>query len=249
MSELTGQVAVVTGGGRGIGRAVAIELAAAGAAVAINYLTNHAAAAEVVETITATGGTALAYQADVADAVQVRDFIAAVQARLGKIDILVNNAGHAESGLIQEMSTQAWRRMVAVHLDGAFYCTRLCLPGMISRRYGRIVNISSIWGITGAANEVAYSTAKAGLIGFTRALALEVAPSGVTVNAVAPGVIDTDMNAGYTPAEMEELRGRIPAARLGTPEEVAAVVRFLCAPAASYLTGQVISPNGGLVTT
>lgn len=249
MHELEGQVAVVTGASRGIGRAVALALAEAGATVAVNYLTHGDAAAQVVESIRAAGGTAAAYQADVSDPEKVQTFIAAVEGRFGKIDILVNNAGHAESGLLQEISIASWRRMMAVHLDGAFYCTRLCLPGMIRRRYGRIVNIASIWGITGAANEVAYSAAKAGLAGFTRALALEVAPSGITVNAVAPGVIDTDMNRGYTPQEIEDLQALIPAGRLGTPEEIAAVVRFLCSPQASYITGQVLSPNGGLVTT
>ncbi|MFZ5828162.1 MAG: SDR family oxidoreductase, partial [Bacillota bacterium] len=167
--------------------------------------------------------------------------------RFGRIDVLVNNAGTALEKLLLDTSLADWHGLVAVHLTGMYVCTRAALPHMIGQRYGRVITISSIWGITGAAGEVAYSTVKAGQNGFTRALAQEVGPFGITVNAVAPGAIATDMNAGLAGEDLAAWLDRTPVGRLGTPDEVAAVVRFLAGPSAGFLTGQVISPNGGIV--
>lgn len=244
--QLAGQAAIVTGAARGIGRAIAVALAREGAAVVVNYREQAEAAVGVVRTIRELGADAVAVRADVTDPAAARSLVASAIDRWGRLDILVNNAGVAMYRLLLDMSVDEWDAVMAVHLRGAFNCSQAALPHMIRAGRGRIINISSVWGQVGAANEVAYSTAKAGLIGFTRALAKEVSRAGITVNAVAPGAIETDMLAGLSGEELAELADSIPLGRLGRPEEVAAAVVYLASPAAAYLTGQVISPNGGM---
>ncbi|MFZ5813692.1 MAG: elongation factor P 5-aminopentanone reductase [Bacillota bacterium] len=245
--ECRGQAALVTGASRGIGRACARALAETGAAVMVGYREREAEARELVRAIREAGGEAEPVQLDVADPAACEAAVAATVRRFGRIDILVNNAGHALERLLLDTSLAEWNRLLSVHLTGMYACTRAALPHMIERRYGRVITISSIWGITGAAGEVAYSAVKAGQNGFTRALAREVGPFGITVNAVAPGAIDTEMNAGLTGEELQAWLERTPVGRLGTPEEVASLVRYLAGPGAGFITGQVISPNGGII--
>jgi 3-oxoacyl-[acyl-carrier protein] reductase len=242
--ELTGQVALVTGASRGIGRAIALHLAAQGANVIINYRERADAAAEVVNLIPEQ---AIAIKGDVADPAACRSLVQAAVDRFGRLDMLVHNAGHALEQLLIDTEQDEWDRMLAVHLTAMYALTRAALPHMIARHYGRIINISSIWGITGASYEVAYSTAKAGQIGFTKALAQEAGPWGITVNAVAPGWIETDMNADLTGEALDLWLQKTPVGRLGTPAEIAEVVGFLAGPKAGFITGQIISPNGGVV--
>jgi len=244
--QLTGQVAIVTGAARGIGRAIALALAREGAAVVVNYRTHKELAEQVVQAVRAMGSDAVAVQADVTCPDAARALVQAALDRWGRVDILVNNAGVALYRLLLDMSVDEWDALMAVHLRGAFNCSQAVLPHMLRAGRGRIINISSVWGQVGAANEVAYSTAKAGLIGFTRALAKEVGRAGITVNAVAPGAIETDMLNGLSDAERAELAEDIPLSRLGRPDDAAAAVVFLASPAGGYLTGQVISPNGGM---
>lgn len=245
--ELQGQAALVTGASRGIGRAVARALAEGGAAVMIGYRERQDLALEVAQAIRAGGGEAEAVQLDVADPAACEAAVEATVRRFGRIDVLVNNAGTALEKLLLDTTLDEWNRLVAIHLTGVFAATRAALPHMIARRYGRVITISSIWGITGAAGEVAYSAVKAGQNGFTRALAQEVGSLGITVNAVAPGAIATEMNAELTGEALAEWLAQTPVGRLGTPEEVAALVRFLAGPNGAFITGQVISPNGGVV--
>jgi 3-oxoacyl-[acyl-carrier protein] reductase len=245
--ELAGQVALVTGASRGIGRAVALALAADGAAVVAGYREQAEAAAALVAEIEAAGGQAMAYPADVADAAACEAMVVAAVGRFGRLDILINNAGIGLEKLLMDTAVDEWDRLMAVHLRGMYACTRAALPAMIGQGYGRIINISSIWGMTGAAGEVAYSAAKAGQIGFTKALAQEVGSAGITVNAVAPGAIATDMNTQLIGEALTDWLDHSPVRRLGTPEEVARVVRFLAGPGAGFITGQVWSPNGGVV--
>jgi len=244
--SLAGKTAVVTGAARGIGRAIALELARRGASVVVNYRTRQEAAEEVVRLAKELGADAVAVQADVSDDAAARALVAAGVQRWGKVDILVNNAGIAHYGLLLDTTVEQWDLLMGVHLRGAFNCTRAALPGMIRRGYGRVINIASVWGQVGAANEVAYSTAKAGLIGFTKALAKEVGRGGITVNAVAPGVIETDMLNGLTPDEKAALAEATPVGRLGSPEDVAGIVAYLASPAGGYVTGQVIGADGGM---
>lgn len=233
---------LVTGGSRGIGAATVRAFAAAGYDVTFIYL-RSAAASEALAA--ETGATPLCL--DVGDGEAVASVLAGEIAVHGRFDILVNNAGVSSFSLLTDLSDADWRRTMAVDLDGAFYCAKAVLPGMISRKWGRIINVSSMWGLAGSSMEVHYSTAKAGLIGFTKALAKEEGPSGITVNCVAPGVIDTEMNAALTPETLAELIAETPAGRLGTPEEVAKLILFLASEDASFITGQVICQSGGLV--
>lgn len=244
--SLAGRVAVVTGAARGIGRAIALALGRQGARVVVNYRERAAAADEVVRLAHAMGADAVAVQGDVSDPEAARAVIAAATERWGKVDILVNNAGVALYRLLLDTTVEEWDRMMAVHLRGAFNCTKAALPSMIRHGYGRIINIASVWGVVGAANEVAYSAAKAGLIGFTKALAKEVGRGGITVNAVAPGVIETDMLNGLTTEEKAALADATPVGRLGTPEDVAGIVAYLASPAGGFVTGQVIGADGGM---
>jgi len=245
-NSLAPQVALVTGGSRGIGRAVAQRLAREGARVVISYVSNHDAAAECVKIIEAGGGTAEAVQFDVADAEAAASTIAALSERLGRLDILVNNAGMTVDTLLLRMKPEDWDRVLAVNLRGAFSCTKAAARIMIRARYGRVVNVTSVIGEMGNAGQGAYAAAKAGLIGFTKSMARELAPRSITVNAVSPGFIDTDMVQRLPETVQAEYLKIIPAGRLGTAEEVATAVAFLCQPDAGYITGQVLGVNGGL---
>jgi len=243
---LEAQVAIVTGASRGIGRAVARELAAQGAAVVINYVNNAAAAAEIAAEIAAAGGQALAVAADVSKEKEANALIDQTLKAFGRLDILVNNAGITRDALVLRMKTENWQEVLATNLNGAFYCARAALKPMLKQRRGRIINITSVVGLSGNPGQANYAAAKAGLIGFTKSVALEVADRGITVNAVAPGYITTDMTASLAPEVQEKLLAAIPVKRLGQPEDVAGVVSFLASPAAGYLTGQVISVDGGM---
>lgn len=242
------ETALITGGSRGIGAAIAAALARAGYAVAINYNHSADAAEALAASLRAEGRAALPVQADVSDPAQVAAMFAAVERQLGAVSVLVNNAGIAQQKLFTDLSDADWRRMMGVHLDGAFYCCRAALPAMIRARYGRILNIASMWGQVGGSCEVHYSAAKAGLIGLTKALAKEEGPSGITVNCIAPGVVDTDMMASFSAEDRAALADETPVCRLGNADEVAAAAVFLCSPAAGFITGQVLGVNGGLVT-
>lgn len=245
--ELQGQAALVTGASRGIGRACALALARRGAAVAVGYRERADQAEAVAAEIRAIGGEAFTLPGDLTDDGTCRATVAAAAERFGRLDILVNNAGTALEKLFIDTGPAEWAEQIAIHLGSLYACTQAALPHMLARHYGRIINIGSIWGMTGAAGEVAYSTAKAGQHGFTRALAKELGPSGITVNAVAPGAIDTDMNAAMTGADLERWLEQTPVGRLGTAEEVAEVVAFLALPGSGFVTGQIWSPNGGIV--
>ncbi len=241
------KVALITGASRGIGRAIALRLAKDGYTVAMNYCQNERAALRAAEVLSAFGKDGMLCRADVADERAVRDMVKAVEDRLGAIDLLVNNAGIAEQALFTDLTAAQWKRMMDVHVNGAFYTSSAVLPSMIRRKSGCIVNIASMWGQTGASCEVHYSTAKAALIGMTKALAKEVGPSGIRVNCVSPGAIETDMMAGFSEDDKAALADETPLGRLGKPEEIAAAVAFLASEEAAFITGQVLAPNGGLV--
>ena len=238
---------LITGASRGIGRATALLFASRGWHVAAGYHQNKDEAGSLIRQIREAGGTAEAFCADVSNPQAVRDMVVAAETSLGPIDCLVNNAGIAQQKLFTDISLDDWNRMVAVNLSGVFHCCQAVLPGMIRRHTGSIINLSSVWGITGASCEVHYSAVKAGIIGLTKALAKEVGPSGIRVNCVAPGVIETEMNAGILPEDKAALACETPLMRLGTSEEVAECISFLADEKASFLTGQVLSPNGGFV--
>ena len=243
---LAGQVALVTGAARGIGAAIARDLAAAGAHVVVGYLSQEAKARAVVDDVVTRGGSAEPIGFDVADARAVDDAIKDVVARLGKIDILVNNAGVSADALIVRISDEQWQRVLDVNLKGVFNCTKSVARPMMRARAGRIVNVSSVVGVTGNAGQAAYAAAKAGIIGFTKSTARELAGRGITANVVAPGFIETDMTEGLDANARDMYRAMIPLGRLGRGEDVAAAVTFLAGPGASYITGQVIHINGGL---
>jgi len=244
--DLTGKVALVTGASRGIGRAIAEALGEAGAGVAVNYREQHGLAEAVVAHIESFGSRGLAIQADVALAPDVESMIDNTVKHFGRLDILVNNAGITHDGLAIRMSDEDWDEVINTNLRGAFLCTRAALRGMIRQRWGRIINMSSIVGRTGNSGQANYSAAKAGLIGLTRSVAREVATRNITVNAIAPGFIETEMTGSLNEAQQQWLLDRIPANRLGTVEEVASLVIYLASNAAAYITGQVVQMDGGL---
>ena len=244
---LDGKIALVTGGSRGIGRAVAIELAKEGATVAINYAGNKAAAEEVQSIITEMGGKAMIIQADVSDEKSATQMVEEVITQLGGVDILVNNAGITRDGLFIRMKEEDWNAVINTNLTGIFNCTKVAAKYMMKKRSGRIINMSSVSGIMGNAGQTNYAAAKAGVIGFTKSLAREMASRGITVNAVAPGFIATDMTAAMPEKAQEHVLTSIPLGKMGKPEDIANAVLFLASDKASYITGQVIHVDGGMV--
>jgi len=246
-TPLAGRVAVVTGASRGIGKAIALHLADLGAQVVVNYRTQAEAAAAVVQKISAAGGAAEAIAADVASVDDVGRLFERTLARFQRCDILVNNAGIVRDNLLLRLDAADFDAVVDTNLKGAFLCARAAVKPMLRQRYGRIVNVSSVVGIYGNPGQTNYAAAKAGLIGLTRALAKEIGSRQITVNAVAPGFIETDITASLPDSTRTALLERIAVGRLGTPDDVAGLVGFLCTPAASYITGQVIAIDGGLV--
>jgi 3-oxoacyl-[acyl-carrier protein] reductase len=242
--ELSGKVAIVTGAGRNIGRAIALALADAGAAILVNARESRVEADSVAAEIAAAGGQALAHIGNVADEKAVRAMADAALAQFGRIDILVNNAALRREKPFAEMDYAEWREILDVTLDGAFHCTKACLPALRASGAGAIINIGGLSAHTGAANRAHVVTAKAGIVGLTRALAHDLAADGITVNCVVPGLIGTPRPKGQVEPAHHLMHGTITGAR-GKPEDVAAVVRFLCTPAARYMTGQAIHANGG----
>jgi len=242
---LTGQTALVTGGGRGIGRAIALALAESGLEVVVNYSSSAAAAEEVVALITASGGKAYALQANVAKEDEVDELIKAVLERSGRLDVLVNNAGITRDGLLMRMKTSDWQAVIDLNLTGVFLCSRAVARPMLKQKSGRIINITSVVGLMGNAGQANYAAAKAGVVGLTRSTAKELASRGITVNAVAPAFIATDMTKDL---DADAILRDIPLGTFGTQEQVAGAVRFLATdPASAYITGQVLQVDGGMV--
>jgi 3-oxoacyl-[acyl-carrier protein] reductase len=239
--------ALITGASRGIGAAATEIFARSGYSVTIFYRSSADKADDLVVRLLQEGCDAIAVQVDIRDYYAVRAAVHKANLQFGAVDVLVSNAGIASQKLFTDVTPDEFREMMDTHVTGLYNIVEAVLPGMISRKTGSIVTVSSIWGITGASCEVAYSTAKAAVIGFTKALAKEVGPSNIRVNCVAPGVVDTDMNRGLSAEDMEMLCEETPLERIGTPEEIAETILFLASPKASFITGQVISPNGGLV--
>ena len=239
--------ALVTGASRGIGRAIAAALAREGWPVCVNFLERRDAAGELVEHLRARGMAAMAFRADVADGRAVEDMVRAASEELGPVELLVNNAGISHRGLFQDLDDRAWNRLLAVNLTGPRNAVQAVLPHMLTEKRGCIVNISSIWGLRGGSCETAYAVTKAGVIGLTRSLALELAPSGIRVNCVAPGCVETDMVRVLGEETRAMLAEETPLGRLGQPEEIAEAVAFLASDRAAFITGQVLTADGGFI--
>ena len=244
---LEGKVALVTGASRGIGRAIALELARQGANVAVNYAGNEAKANEVVETIRSLGREAFAVQADVACAEDVERMVKTVLDQFGRLDILVNNAGITRDNLLMRMKEEEWDAVINTNLKGVFLCTKAATRTMMKQRYGRIINVASVVGVIGNPGQANYVAAKAGVIGLTKTAARELASRNITVNAIAPGFITTDMTEGLSEELKADMLKQIPLARFGEPDDVARVVAFLASDAACYMTGQTLHVDGGMV--
>ena len=246
MTESSDRIVVVTGGSRGIGRAICASLSQPGTTVYFNYNSNLDAAQATAKNISASGGKASYHQVDVASESAVSDYLGAVLKEAGRIDVLVNNAGITRDGLLVRMKETDWDAVMDVNLKGAFNCMKVAAKAMMKQRYGRIINISSVVGVSGNPGQANYVASKAGVIGLTKAVARELASRNITVNAVAPGYIDTDMTGDLGDKAKAAMIDQIPMGRIGTPEEVAGVVAFLASEAADYITGQVIHVSGGM---
>lgn len=244
---LGGKVAVITGASRGIGRAIAVEFAKHGAKVVINYAGNKAAAEQVLDVIKSNGGEAILFQADVAKAEAADELIKATVEAFGRVDVLVNNAGITRDNLLMRMKEEDWDAVLTTNLKGVFNCTKAVSRIMMKQKAGKIINMASVIGITGNAGQSNYAAAKAGVIGFTKSMAKELGSRGITVNAIAPGFIATDMTAVLSDQVKKELADQIPLTRLGTPEDIAAATLFLASDAANYITGQTLNVDGGMV--
>jgi 3-oxoacyl-[acyl-carrier protein] reductase len=246
MLDLTGRAALVTGSSRGIGRAIALQLARQGASIAVNYLKNEDAAKEVQATIQSCGGQAVLVQGDISVPEQADKLVTAAHDAYERLDILVNNAGFNRDTLLLRMSVEDWDEVMSTNLRGAFLCTRAALRYMLRQRWGRIVNIGSVSGIAGNAGQANYAAAKAGLMGFTKAVAREMGSRGITANVVAPGLVKTELTEDIHQQIVEMAMQRIFVGRLGTPEDIAACVAFLASEEASYISGQLLPVDGGL---
>jgi 3-oxoacyl-[acyl-carrier protein] reductase len=242
-----GRVALVTGGGRGIGRAIAVRLAREGARVAISYRSNDAAAEETVELVRKAGVECETFKGDVASLEDVEALMKGVGEAFGAVEILVNNAGTTRDNILLRMKDAEFDEVLATNLKGTYLCTRAALRGMVRARWGRIVNISSVVGLLGNAGQANYAASKAGIIGFTKSVAREVAGRGITANAVAPGYVETELTGVLPENIKEQILGQVPMGRLGEPEEIAEVVMFLAGERAAYVTGQTIAVDGGMV--
>jgi 3-oxoacyl-[acyl-carrier protein] reductase len=244
--SLEGKTALVTGGSRGIGRAVCLELAARGALVGINYVSNAAAAEETLAAVTAAGGAGFVTGFDVADSAAVQKAVKEITAEHGGVDILINNAGITRDGLMARMKEADWDAVLDTNLKGAFTCSKAAMRTMMKKRWGRIINITSVIGFLGNGGQVNYAAAKAGLVGFSKSMARELAARQITVNCVAPGYIVTDMTSDLSEDIQEMIKAQIPLGSLGTPEDVAAAVGYLASEESRYLTGQTLHVNGGM---
>ncbi len=248
MKPLKQMTVLVTGASRGIGASIARRFAAEGMNLVIHYNHSHEEANETARECLGLGANVMTISADLRSREQLQRMKEKLEAHDMLPDILVNNAGIAHYGLLSDVTDEEWEEIMAVNLKGMFLCCQLFMPAMIANKFGRIINVSSVWGLSGASCEVLYSTTKGGMNAFTKALAKELAPSGVTVNAVAPGAVDTEMNGNLNEEEKAALEEEIPVGRFGKPDEVASLVYFLALPESGYITGQIISPNGGWVT-